>query len=73
MPAMPRINNKMRKIAEDILGLPDNVRKSDKGIHRKLKDVETGLDQDDRGWERQQWIPTISGTIKQNNNGPWSQ
>ena len=68
MPAMPRINNKMRKIAEDILGRPDNARKTDKGIHKKISNKENGLDQDDRGWERQQWIPTISGTIKQ---GPW--
>jgi hypothetical protein len=72
MPAMPRINNKMRKIAYDILGLPDNISKVHKKTNLNHEDAKSsGLDADDRGWERQQWIPTISGTIKQKNNGPW--
>ncbi len=28
MPAMPRVNNKMRKIAYKILGVPDNQKKA---------------------------------------------
>ena len=44
MPIMPRIKGKARKIAEDILGVPANMRESRKSkskIKRKLYAQET--------------------------------